>query len=242
MADATIQLEVKLENGQFKVSSKQVQDGIGDIEKKSVSGIGRISSAFKGFMALGIVTALYQFGRSALIASANMEKMKVSFETMLGSPEKAKTILAELRKFSSSTPLQFEGIAESTKTLLNFGIAGDEAVEIIKMLGDVSGGNQAKLDSLALAFGQMSSTGKLMGQDLLQMINAGFNPLQQISEDTGVSMGKLKDQMSKGQITVGQVKDAFKSATSEGGRFFGMLERQSTTLAGKFSTLKIIFN
>ena len=88
-----------------------------------------------------------------------------------------------------------------------------------------------------LAFAQVSSAGKLQGQDLLQMINAGFNPLQEISRTTGKSMASLKEQMSQGGITAKMVEQAFKSATAEGGMFNGMMEKQSQTLAGKWSTL-----
>ena len=238
MADKTLSLEVTLENGQFKVASKEVSAGVEAVGQKTSNVFDKIKTAAKGFIALQIVQLVYKFGKAALTASAQMEQMETSFTTMLGSAQKAKTLVADLQKYGAATPLQFEGLANATKTLLQFGIEGDNVVNTLKMLGDVSGGDQAKLDSLALAFGQMSSTGRLMGQDLLQMINAGFNPLQEISEKTGVSMGVLKDKMSKGQISVKDVTEAFKSATSEGGKFYKMLEKQSQTLAGRFSTMR----
>jgi uncharacterized protein YkvS len=77
-----------------------------------------------------------------------------------------------------------------------------------------------------------------MGQDLLQMINAGFNPLVIIAEKTGKSMAQLKDEMSKGMISVDMVTDAFKSATSAGGLFYKSMETQSKTFYGRLSTLK----
>ena len=99
-------------------------------------------------------------------------------------------------------------------------------------------GDSEKFKSLTLAFSQMSATGKLMGQDLLQMINAGFNPLQVISEKTGKSIGELKDEMSKGAISTKMVQDAFHAAASEGGQFNGMLEQQSKTMKGALSNLE----
>lgn len=97
-------------------------------------------------------------------------------------------------------------------------------------------GDKGKLDSLTLAFSQMSATGQLMGQDLNQMINAGFNPLLQMSKDTGKSVGVLKDEMGKGKISADMVAQAFQNATKEGGQFYGMSERMSQTLGGQLST------
>jgi tape measure domain-containing protein len=119
-----------------------------------------------------------------------------------------------------------------------FGIEGQKIVPTLRMLGDVAGADQNKLKSLALVFGQIQSTGKLMGQDLLQLINQGFNPLNVISEQTGISMSKLKDAMAQGAISADMVTAAFQAATSEGGLFFGNLEAQSQTLQGRLSTLQ----
>ena len=107
----------------------------------------------------------------------------------------------------------------------------------MKAIGDVAAGDKEKFKSLTLAFGQVSSAGKLTGQDLLQMINAGFNPLQVISEKTGKSMSELKDEMAKGNISARDVAEAFAIATGEGGKFNNMMDKQSQTLEGLKSTL-----
>ena len=116
---------------------------------------------------------------------------------------------------------------------MSFGMSAEEAQKRMKQLGDISQGDAEKFKSLTLAFAQMSSTGKLTGQDLMQMINAGFNPLEEISRKTGKSIGELKDEMSKGAISADMVAEAFASATSEGGRFYGSMEAQSKTFSGQ---------
>jgi tape measure domain-containing protein len=108
----------------------------------------------------------------------------------------------------------------------------------MNQLGDISGGNAQRFQSLALAFSQVSSAGKLQGQDLLQMINAGFNPLESIAKRTGKSVGYWKEQMSKGKVTVKMVEQAMRDATSEGGRFYKMMEKQSKTALGQWSTFQ----
>lgn len=189
-------------------------------------------------MTVGLTLPIVGAGVAALKSAGQMQLYQASFETMLGSADKAATMISKMQEMAAATPFELGDLAESGKMLLQYGIAADKIMPMIKTLGDVSQGSSAKLQTLSLAFGQMSSTGKLMGQDLLQMINAGFNPLFEISQRTGESMGSLKDKMSKGLITVDMVTESFKRATSEGGKFYGGMEKASKTLPGLMSTLK----
>jgi len=162
----------------------------------------------------------------------------LEIQGMLGSAEKAKRLVAEIKGFAGVTPFETAGLAANAKMLLAFGTSGAQVLPILSMLGDVAGGSQEKLNQLTLAFGQISSAGKLQGQDLLQLINAGFNPLQEISRTTGKSMADLREEMEKGGISAQMVSDAFTSATSKGGRFFGNTAAQGRTFHGLLSTLK----
>ncbi|HEX2984304.1 MAG TPA: tape measure protein [Ignavibacteriales bacterium] len=179
---------------------------------------------------------------SPVRAAINIEQAEISFSVLLGSAEKAKDMIGNLRDFAAKTPLQFSGLQENARLLLSFGTAASDILPYLRMLGDVSGGNAEKMSQLTLAFAQMQSAGRLMGQDLLQMINAGFNPLQVISEKTGKSIGELKKEMEGGAISSQMIIEAFKDATSEGGRFYQMLEKQSESLGGKLSTLEDNFD
>ncbi|MGN0747656.1 MAG: tape measure protein [Aristaeellaceae bacterium] len=136
---------------------------------------------------------------NAIDYNAKMETYVTSFATMLGSAEAAEAKVEELKAFAASTPFAMDDLASATQTLLAFGIASEDASVYLKQLGDISQGDSTKLNSLTLAFAQISSAGKLSGQDLLQMINAGFNPLQQIAEVTGASIGDLKEAMAGGK-------------------------------------------
>lgn len=203
--------------------SKKKAEGL----EKAIQGIGGMVFIKKSYAAIGSLVEL----------SAQMEDTTTSFEVMLGSAEAANTMLSDLIKFSDATPFEDMQITDAAKMLLNFGIAANDIMPSIQMLGDVSGGNAEKFSRLSLAFGQVSSQGKLMGQDLLQMINAGFNPLQEMSRTTGKSVAQLKDEMSKGLVTFDMVRNAFMSATGEGGKFHDMMLKQSETWHGLTSTL-----
>lgn len=196
--------------------------------KKAVSGIGKI--------ALGVSAAVAGIGIAAIKTAADFESLNAEFEVMLGSAQAAAQFTSEIRKFAAATPFQVQDLAAGARTMLAFGIAEEEVLGNLRMLGDVAGKNTESFKSLTLAFSQISSQGKLMGGDLLQLINAGFNPLTVISQKTGKSMAQLKDEMSKGQISAQMVADAFKAATSEGGRFYQNMQKQSQTLGGLFST------
>ena len=182
--------------------------------------------------------ALLKIGVDAVSAAADMETLTAKFEVMLGSAEKATGMIEDLTQFAATTPFALEDLAKGSETLLQFGVSADKVLPTMRMLGDVAGDNRERMKSLALVFGQISSLGRLQGQDLLQLINQGFNPLNQIAKRTGESMTVLKDRMSDGQISAEMVTQAFKDATSEGGLFFKNMEKQSQTFNGLVSTMK----
>lgn len=201
----------------------------------------QISAAFGAMgMALttaGITVGIIAFGKNALSTAAELEQTAVAFEVFTGSAKTAGEMLSQLKAQALKSPMQFLDITKGAQILLQYGLTAEQVVPITKMLGDVSAGNADKFNRLALAFGQVNASGRLMGQEARQMINAGFNPLQAISDKTGASMAVLTQRMHDGQISVKEVGDAFIAATSEGGRFFGMADRQSQTLQGAFNKL-----
>ena len=210
---------------QFKKTSSNITK-----VAESMNAAGKKMSTFITLPILGIAAA-------SLKSAASMEQAAISFEVLLGSAGKAQAMLKEIEAFANTTPFAFPDLADSAKMMLNFGIAAEDIMPNLKMLGDISGGNAEKLQSLSLVFAQIASNGKLMGQDLLQMINAGFNPLTEIAKKTGKSMAVLRKEMEDGAISFDMVQDAMKAATSEGGQFFGMMDKQGKSLSGMMSTL-----
>lgn len=219
--------------------SRSILQSIGNTAKTESAGIdaafGKIAKAAGGFFALSQAT---EFAKKIVDVRGEIESLEISFETLLGNKEKAAAMFGEIRQFAVQTPMMLKDLAQGAQTMLAFNIEAEKVMPMLHAIGDVSMGDAQKFNSLTLAFSQMSATGKLMGQDLLQMINAGFNPLSVISEKTGKSIGDLKEEMEKGKITTQMVTDAFISATSEGGKFYGMLEKQSKGINGAISNLQ----
>lgn len=195
----------------------------------------KVGSAIGAYFA---VDKLREFANEIVNVRKEMQGYQISLSTLLGSDTAGTAMFNELKDFAVKTPLMLNSLAGGAQTMLGFNIEAQKVVPLLKSIGDISMGDAQRFQSLTLAFSQMSATGKLMGQDLLQMINAGFNPLMEISKKTGKSISDLKDEMSAGAISAEMVTEAFQSATSEGGQFYGMLEKQGKGLAGQLNTLK----
>lgn len=204
--------------------------------------MGKFGPAMLAGGAVAIVAAagaaVASLGKSAAQTAAKYEQLTTGFEVLLGSKGKADKMVGELVDYAARSPLRNEDIFPATQTLLSFGVSAERILPTIKMLGDVSMGNSERFSGLSLAFAQVQSTGRLMGQDLLQMVNQGFNPLQEISQMTGKSMRDLKEDMEKGRISADMVTNAFEHATAQGGRFYGMADKMGKTLGGRWSTIQ----
>ena len=181
-------------------------------------------------LAAGAIGAITKVGAEA-------EQTSVAFTTLVGSESRAKDMLGQITDFANKSPFGKLDLTKNAQTMLNFGVATDQVLPRLKQLGDISGGNKERLQSLSLVYGQVTAAGKLQGQDLLQFVGAGFNPLKELQAMTGKSYQELQEMMGKGQITAEAVGQAMEHATSAGGKFYGMMGKQSQTVIGKFSTL-----
>lgn len=223
MADFSITGEVRLNSDPAEKSTSKwtVAAGqmIADFAKKAASELSNVV-------------------KSGLEYNASMQSYLTNFKVMLGSEEQAAEKLAEIRKMAASTPFSLDDLTDGTQTLLQFGIAVDDTTGVLQQLGDISLGNADKLQTLVRAYGKMSSAQKVTLENVNMMIDAGFNPLNQICTATGESMADLYKRISDGKVSFAELESAVASATSQGGQFYnGMLEA-SQTFSGRMSTLK----
>ena len=222
-------------------SWKSVLSGLGGFAKKGFSVIGS-AAAGAAKIATGAIaavgTSLAGLGAAGVKYNASIQQYETSFEVMTGSAEKAAQVIDELKKVGAATPFELPELADTTQLLMNYGFTADEAMDKMMMLGDISQGSADKMSRIAMAYGQMSSAGKVSLEDVKQMIEAGFNPLQEISESTGESMDSLYDRISKGTISVDEITASMQRATSEGGKYYKSMEKQIQTINGMISTSK----
>lgn len=230
MSDGRIIIDTEINSSG---AEKDINSLSGKLSGLAKTGLAAFTSA--------IAAAGTAIGGLATIATkynSQMEDYFANFTVLLGSTTEATKHVEDLKRFAAKTPFEMAGLADASKQLLSFGIGVEDIMPDLQMLGDISLGNQERFKGLALVFAQVASAGKLTGQDLLQFINQGFNPLQVIAEKTGKSMADLKEEMSQGKISYEMVAEAMKVATSEGGKFYQGMEVQSQTLSGMWSTLK----
>lgn len=250
--DSVLKFLIKLQADEGNVLgvARRTSQQLDEISRKATSTGARLREAFsfsnfKGsLMSLPGIEflinpyTLISAGVGAVTAlGAQAEQTSVAFTTLVGSEEKAAGILKEINDFAAKTPYGNLDLTDNAKTMLNFGVQADKVNGYLRQLGDIAAGDKNKLGSLSLVFGQVASAGKMSGQDLLQFINAGFNPLKELEKMTGKTYTELQDMMSKGQIGMDAVAAAINHATSAGGAFEGMSDKLSQTVSGKFSTL-----
>lgn len=192
----------------------------------------------KALAVIGGAGVLKALGSEMIRVRGEFQAADTAIQTLLGSKEKADKLMAQVREYAKISPLEFSDVTSATQMMLGFNIEAEKVPRYLQAIGDVSMGDTQRFNSLTLAFSQMTAAGKLMGQDLNQMINAGFNPLQIMAEKTGKSIATLKDEMSKGAISAEMVQQAFIDATSAGGKFFGMSENASKTINGQLSMMQ----
>lgn len=197
---------------------------------------GMIATLGIGFMLNSAISTTGSFISDSINKGLERQQIQTSFNVLAGSEQAGGALTKQLVGLQKDTILGSE-VFKNAQTMMGFGFKSEEVYDNLKMLGDVSMGDAQKLGSLTLAFSQIRAGGKLTGQDLLQLINAGFNPLETMAAKTGKSVAVLKDEMSKGLVTFGMVQQAFKDATSQGGRFENMLGKIAETPAGKVQQL-----
>lgn len=207
-----------------------------------ISGItGMISKAGPyGAAAAGVLTlggAIASLGSDAIEARKNLENLEVNIGTLLGSAQKGRDLVAELQQYGVKTPYDTEGLAGAARTMLAYGVSAQQIMPIMRQLGDIAQGNTQNLQSLALAFGQMTAVGTVQKQDLNQMANAGFG-FNQIAKSMGVTVAEFLDMVSKKKVSVDDIAKALNDATSAGGLFYKSAENASKGLEGTFSNFE----
>ena len=250
--DSVLKFLIKLQadSGNVLEVARQTSRRLDDISRRAGTVSARLRKAFSvsnfkdSFMSLpgmDFLTNPYTMMAAGIGAVARLgaeaEQTNVAFSVLVGNETKAAQMLGKITDMAAATPFGKMDLVKNAQTMINFGVATDKVLPLLRQLGDISGGNAERLSGLSLVMGQVAAAGKMQGQDLMQFINAGFNPLRELSVMTGKSYEKLQDMMSKGRITYENVAAAVAHATGEGGKFNGMMEKQSQTVGGKFSTV-----
>ena len=248
--DSVLKFLIKLnaDNGNVVSVARQTEQQLDAINRKTYS-VGRNlrrAFSFEGFKGslmsipgmsfLANPYTMIGAGIAGMVRlGAQAEQTSVAFRVLVGDEQKATQMLSQITNLSVRSPFSKLQLQKNAQLMMNFGVASNETLKRLEQLGNISGNDADRLSSLSLVLGQVHANGYLMGQDLLQFVNAGFNPLQELSKMTGKSMGELRDLMSDGKITYQNIAQAIDHVTGVGGKFNGMLAAQSQTIAVKWN-------
>lgn len=220
-------LGFKIDNGTLKEYEKKVDSA----KKKSadlsnaVGGIGKAVKLIGGAVAAAGVAAL---GKSILDTTGEVEQYRVTLGTMIGDQEKANKIIHDL---DYSPVSDFYGTAAAIgglQGMVTFGMQAEEASDVLSRLGDIAQGNGEAFKSLSLNMGQVFAKGKADATDLKQFVGQGFDVVGEVASMTGKSRAEIE----KAGVTYEQCAAALTHITNEGGKYNGMLAKQSQTLPG----------
>lgn len=209
-------------------------ESLSDKLKKGLSNAAKVATGVLTTVASGVVA----LGKIGLEYNAQIESYTTDFEVMMGDAEAAARKVEELKEMGAKTPFELGDLASATKTLLAFNVSADDSTGVLQQLGDISLGNVQKLESLTRAYGKMNASQKVTLEDINMMIDAGFNPLLIVAENTGETMEQVYDRISKGGVSFDEITAAIDQATSAGGQFYQGMEKASQTTQGLISTLK----
>ena len=217
----------------FKKVGKSIIDNEEKIKKFSASSkkLGRTLTTRLSLPLTGV-------GIQALRTTAKFGKLQTSLNVLTGSVEEGTRAFERLKQFSAETPFQLEDLTRANNTLIGFGLSSDAAYESLKQIGDIAAVSGGDMMGISVAFGQAAASGRLMGQDLLQLVNNGVPAIKMLAQSMGVAENQVKDLVSQGAVTFPVLQKAFADATKEGGMFEGGMKQLSGTLGGVFSTLK----
>lgn len=213
-----------------------------DIDDRPLRQMDRSIKGLKSSLAtvgIGIAAVGGLVGGVFLRQAGIYEQAQIAFETMLGSADRAKTLLKDISSFAAKTPFEIQGLVDSSKRLLAFGFAAEEIIPTMESLGNISAGvGREKLPQLILALGQVRAATKLRGQELRQFTEAGVPLIEEIAKLKGIAEKEVADMVSKGKISFRDTEAALRNLTSGSGRFANLMIKQSKSLFGIISNLK----
>lgn len=241
-------MDSQLAENKLKVAISQTNKEIDDQNKKQAENIkntrnvttatGQLFNIYTLLKGLAIGYAGKTLFEALIGGNAQFEQYMASFEVLLGGAEQAQKRMDELTVFAAKTPFELPQVVEAEKRLLAYGVAAKDTAKVMPMLGDISMGNAEKLNMISLAYGQVITNQRLYGTELRQFAENGVPLLAELAKMYGVTEAEMRSMVEEGKIGSDAVTSALGRMTSEGGKFYGMMEKQSQTMGGLWSTLK----
>lgn len=217
----------KMEIGNYEENIRRALDGTGQFNLSLSKMLGVIG----GTAALkGLVTDMIN-------VRGEFQKTSIAFETMLGSKEKADALMAQMVETAAKTPFDLQGVTSGAKQLLAYGTSADKVNETLVRLGNIASGLSIPLGELVYLYGTSMSQGRLFTQDVNQFMGRGIPLVAELSKELGKTESEIRKMVTEGKVGFPELQKVIENMTNEGGKFYNLMEMQSTTLSGQISNL-----
>lgn len=235
-----------IDDSKFNVSAEAMERRVQEMSASVQSEAADMETSIQQFAQKGaeyITTFLVGKGmldltKSIIQVRGEFQQLEIAFETMLGSTEKANDLMAQLTRTAARTPFDLQGVAQGAKQLLAYGTAAEEVNDVLVHLGDIASGLSIPLNDLVMLYGTTMTQGRMFTQDLRQFMGRGIPIAEELAKQFGVTKDKVGELVTQGKVTSREFNAAIMAMSSEGGKFYNLMERQSTALTGQISNLE----
>lgn len=222
--------KLKETENRIKSASKVVEQEGGSIEDL-FSRMTRAVAAFgAGFTAKELI-------QNVIRVRGEFQQLEVAFNTMLGSQEKATSLMSQLTETAAKTPFDLQGVANGARQLLAYGTAAEDVNETLIRLGNIAAGLSIPLNDLVYLYGTTMTQGRLYTQDLNQFTGRGIPMIKELAKEFGVAESEIKAMVEAGKIGFPEVQKVIQNLTNEGGMFYNLMQEQSKTITGQISNI-----
>ncbi len=218
--------------------AKQAAQGMREAKNETdalASSIGKLKGMIAGAFTLGAITS---FGKKALEASANMEVLRQGLDFVLGSSAETEKLINGMKDLGEQSAYDTNQLIPLARQWVNMGDDAETAVsKMTKIvdLGSAFGLTTEQIGSATLALTQMSSAGRINGQDMLQLTNANIPAWKLLADAMGLSVAEVRELSEKGALgedAINTLWDAIEQRTQ------GATARMNGTLMACFSNLE----
>ena len=239
---AGLHFDITGDNTNLLRKLQETENGVKSVSKTVEKEGGNIEDLFnrlaRSAAAIGVGFSAKEFISKAAQIRGEFQKLEVAFTTMLGSKEQAEKLMEQMVRTAATTPFSLQDVAGGAKQLLAYGIEAERVNETLIRLGDIAAGLSIPLGDLVYLYGTTRAQGRLYTEDFNQFTSRGIPMIEMLADKFGVAESEVKGLVEAGKVGFPEVQEVIEKLTNEGGKFGGLMEAQSKTIAGQISNIE----
>lgn len=230
----------------FNVSAQSMERQIRNFSNTAISEVGEVEDSFRKMAeSAGRYISYYLVGQgmhglvnSIIQTRGQFRQLEIAFETMLGSTDKATTLMQQMVDTAAKTPFDLMGVAEGAKQLMAYGVSADKVNDTLVRLGNIASGLSIPLNDIVYLYGTTMVQGRLYAQDVRQFTGRGIPLVKELAEKYHTTADAINEMVSAGKIGFADVEEVLNKMTNSGGQFYNLMEKQSASLTGQIANLQ----